>query len=115
MTGYCYYLEDGVEEHNRLEHNLAAHVHFLGSPPRSNNQWIDDVHQSDDLLLPADATAAVNEAAAWAAEAADTELPTASLLAAAPATRAFEADAFERDEHGCMTTALAATPALPVL
>ena len=45
---------------------------------------------------------AINEAAAWAAEAADTEMPTASLLAAAPATRAFEADAFERDEHGCM-------------
>ena len=41
------------------------------------------------------------------------ELPTASLLAAAPATRAFEADAFERDEHGCMTTALADTPASP--
>ena len=26
------YLEDGVEERNVIEHNLAAHVHFLGAP-----------------------------------------------------------------------------------
>ena len=35
-----------------------------------------------------------------------------AAAAAAPATRAFEADAFERDEHGGVTTALADTPAL---
>ena len=38
VIGYCYYLEDGVEEYNRLEFNLAAHVHFLGSPARSSGQ-----------------------------------------------------------------------------
>lgn len=67
----------------------------------------------DDLAAAADATAAINEAAAWAADLlADSPLPTTSLLAAAPATRAFDSDAFVRDERGGMTTVLAATPAL---
>lgn len=55
--GHCYYLEDGVEEFNVLAHNLAAHVHFLSSPGRSDGQTCDDVAQSDTLLLPADVTA----------------------------------------------------------
>ncbi len=58
VTGSCYYLEDGVEEHNTLEHNLAALIHFLGSPPSDGSQFIPDVDQSDDLLNPADSTAA---------------------------------------------------------
>jgi dsDNA-specific endonuclease/ATPase MutS2 len=100
---------------------LAAHDASEKLEPFLGRDVADDVLEAaksgasvtaDDLAAAADATAAVNEAAAWATEAADTELPTASLLAAAPATRAFEADAFERDEHGCMTTALADTPTL---
>ena len=57
ITGYCYYLEDGVEEFNLIEHNLAAHVHFMGTPARAGGQYIGDVDQSDDLRLPADVTA----------------------------------------------------------
>jgi dsDNA-specific endonuclease/ATPase MutS2 len=99
---------------------LAAHDASEKLEPFLGRDVADDVLEAaksgasvtaDDLAAAADATASINEAAAWAAEA-DTQLPTASLLAAAPATRSFEADAFERDEHGCMTTALADTPAL---
>ena len=50
-------LEDGVEENNVIEYNLAAHVHVIGTPAWSSNQFIDDVYQTDDLLLPADVTA----------------------------------------------------------
>lgn len=58
VIGYCMYLEDGVEELNRIEYNLVAHVHFIGTPARSGSQFMDDVAQSDDLTLPADVTAA---------------------------------------------------------
>jgi len=37
VTGFCYYLEDGVEEYNTLSYNLAAHIHFIGSPGRFIN------------------------------------------------------------------------------
>jgi len=57
VIGHCYYLEDGVETYNTLEFNLAAHVHFIGPPPRSSGQFCADIDQTDDLLLPADATA----------------------------------------------------------
>lgn len=57
VTGHCYYLEDGVETHNVIEYNLAAHIHFLGPPPRSSGQFCADIEQSDELLLPADSTA----------------------------------------------------------
>ena len=29
ITGHCFYLEDGVEERNMFEYNLATHIHFL--------------------------------------------------------------------------------------
>jgi hypothetical protein len=32
VWGMCYYLEDGVEERNLLEYNLASHVHPIGRP-----------------------------------------------------------------------------------
>lgn len=32
VTGSCYYIEDGVEEHNWIEKNLAAFVHVVGCP-----------------------------------------------------------------------------------
>jgi hypothetical protein len=57
VSGYCFYLEDGVEEENRIEFNLVAHVHFLGTPARSSSQFIADVAESDDLINPADVTA----------------------------------------------------------
>ena len=56
--GHCYYLEDGVEEHNTLAYNLAAHVHFIGAPARASGQHCEDVDESDDLRLPADVAAA---------------------------------------------------------
>ena len=57
IIGYVYYLEDGVEEHNVVEYNLAAHVHFLGSPARTDAQFTGWTYASDDLILPADITA----------------------------------------------------------
>ena len=45
VIGYCFYLEDGVEEYNSIEFNLAAFVHFLGAPARSTNQWIESTAQ----------------------------------------------------------------------
>jgi hypothetical protein len=57
IIGYCYYLEDGVEEYNILEYNLAAHVHFLGSPARASAQFTGWTYATDGLILPADITA----------------------------------------------------------
>jgi len=58
VTGYCYYLEDGVEEYNTISFNLAAFIHMLGTPARGNGQTTPLVYQSEDITLPADATAA---------------------------------------------------------
>ena len=57
IIGYCYYLEDGVEENNTLSYNLAAHVHFIGSPAIGVGQQTPHIPQSLDLTLPADITA----------------------------------------------------------
>ncbi len=84
VTGFCYYLEDGVEENNTLSYNLAAHIHFIGmslSPPctaggtvalfvltyclffipgnpaSGDAQKINVVEESPTLLLPADIAA----------------------------------------------------------
>lgn len=35
VDGSCFYLEDGVEEHNWLEHNIAAYIHVRAEPPLS--------------------------------------------------------------------------------
>lgn len=32
IIGSCYYLEDGLEEFNTIEQNLAAFVHVIGCP-----------------------------------------------------------------------------------
>jgi hypothetical protein len=32
VNGHAFYMEDGVEEDNWLEHNLAAFVHVIGTP-----------------------------------------------------------------------------------
>ena len=57
VTGFCYYLEDGVEEENTLAYNLVAHVHLMGEPPWGSGQRIDVIQQSEDMILPADSTA----------------------------------------------------------
>jgi hypothetical protein len=61
VTGYCYYFEDGVEENNRMEFNLGAHIHLIlgpeGVPAFGYGQTIPTVRQSNTLTLPADITA----------------------------------------------------------
>jgi len=58
VSGYCYYLEDGVEEDNTISFNLAAFIHIIGTPAHGSGQTVDVVYQSQDITLPADVTAA---------------------------------------------------------
>jgi len=58
VVGYCYYLEDGVEEDNTLSFNLAALIHFIGEAPWGNGQTTQINKQSATLTNPADVTAA---------------------------------------------------------
>eukprot|EP00984_Skeletonema_dohrnii_P000025 scaffold8_cov185-Skeletonema_dohrnii-CCMP3373.AAC.1 len=59
VDGYCYYLEDGVEEDNTISFNLAAHIHPVSNvvADSGGGQTITPFGQSRDLILPADATA----------------------------------------------------------
>ena len=62
VIGYCYYLEDGVEQYNTISYNLAAHIHMLGpNIPTDQGQLLNDYVQSavagSELTLPADVTA----------------------------------------------------------
>jgi len=57
VTGYCYYLEDGVEEDNTLSYNLAAHIHTIGFPASGGPQRVNYISASSNLTLPADSTA----------------------------------------------------------
>jgi len=58
VTGYCYYLEDGVEQYNTISFNLGAHIHLLGpEAPTGFAQTTDLYQQSNDLTLPADVSA----------------------------------------------------------
>ncbi len=45
VHGHCYYLEDGVEERNVLERNLAAYVH----PIHTAGGWGQQVWSKFDL------------------------------------------------------------------
>lgn len=54
VTGYCYYLEDGVEEDNTISFNLAAFIHMIGTPAHGNAQSTPLVYQSNNITLPAD-------------------------------------------------------------
>jgi hypothetical protein len=66
--GNCFYLsEDGVEENNTVQYNLAAHVHILGnmSDPSLGlsgdgfwGQYLSYYTNSTSLLIPADMSAA---------------------------------------------------------
>jgi G8 domain len=59
VSGFCYYLEDGVEQFNKIHFNLAAHIHMIGpSIPRGDAQQTEVYQQSESLTLPADVTAA---------------------------------------------------------
>ena len=59
VSGFCYYLEDGVETNNLLGWNLAAHIHLIGpEPPTGAGQTTPYYTQSETLTLPADVTAA---------------------------------------------------------
>ena len=59
VSGYCYYLEDGVETRNFLGWNLAAHIHLIGpEPPTGYGQTTSIYRQTNRLTLPADVTAA---------------------------------------------------------
>jgi hypothetical protein len=44
-----YYLEDGVKEGKTLSYNLAAHVHFIGSPAIGGAQRIINIEAAADL------------------------------------------------------------------
>jgi len=58
VTGFCYYLEDGIEHHNRIEFNLGAHIHAIGpEAPWGNGQATEKYQQSSTLTLPADVSA----------------------------------------------------------
>ena len=57
-VGMCFYLEDGVEEENVIEYNLAAHIHFMEYPVYSSSQFTDDYPQTEYLNTPVDITAA---------------------------------------------------------
>jgi hypothetical protein len=58
ILGYCYYLEDGVEEENTLSFNLVAFVHFLGEAPWGVGQTTQIIKQTPSLTNPADVAAA---------------------------------------------------------
>jgi len=59
-VGMCYYIEDGVEENNLFEYNLAAHVTPIYQP--ANGGWGQGGETfsaiPDQLLIPADTSAA---------------------------------------------------------
>jgi len=58
VSGYCYYLEDGVETGNTFSYNLAAHIHMIGPDiPSGGGQQTNIYTQSPTLTLPADVTA----------------------------------------------------------
>jgi hypothetical protein len=58
ILGYCYYLEDGIEQYNTISFNLGAHIHYLGHAPRGSGQQVSElIVQSVDRILPADSTA----------------------------------------------------------
>jgi len=58
VSGYCYYLEDGIETENTLSFNLASYIHMIGPEiPHGFGQQTPIYEQSNTLTLPADVTA----------------------------------------------------------
>lgn len=58
ITGSAFYFEDGVEERNRLNHNLAAFVHVIGQPAAGFGQPGELLFETAERIQPTDATAA---------------------------------------------------------
>eukprot|EP00931_Biecheleriopsis_adriatica_P054363 TRINITY_DN3197_c0_g2_i2.p1 TRINITY_DN3197_c0_g2~~TRINITY_DN3197_c0_g2_i2.p1 ORF type:complete len:1226 (+),score=169.70 TRINITY_DN3197_c0_g2_i2:86-3679(+) len=61
VSGSAYYLEDGVEENNLFEFNLAAHVHIikkLSDYENGGGQTGVELHTETARIMPTDATAA---------------------------------------------------------
>ena len=58
IMGHCFYLEDGVEERNVIDFNLAAWVHVIDSGATEGGQGGQLFHESAELRQPADAGAA---------------------------------------------------------
>ena len=58
VAGHCYYLEDGVEENNLIDHNLAAFVHVIGNAAAGPGQDGSTHYQSNSVKNPGDAAAA---------------------------------------------------------
>ena len=65
ITAHCYYIEDGVEEGNLLEYNLAANIHPITEVDGVATDWYRNgygqdgitVLESPSLLIPADVAA----------------------------------------------------------
>ncbi len=60
LTMHCDLLhrtESGVEERNRVEHNLAAFVHPINGAQLMASNVIGNTFQSENILVPADHTA----------------------------------------------------------
>jgi hypothetical protein len=57
-TAHCYYLEDGVEEGNVLNYNLAVKINTIGTPMAGQSQIGDETVSGPNLILPADSAAA---------------------------------------------------------
>jgi hypothetical protein len=57
-TAHCYYLEDGIEEHNVINYNLAVKINTIGAPMEGESQTGDKRWSSPELILPADGAAA---------------------------------------------------------
>jgi hypothetical protein len=51
IFGHCYYLEDGVEENNVLERNLAAFVHPLHMAGTTGGQAVSALHDLSHIRL----------------------------------------------------------------
>ena len=56
ITGHAVYLESGVEEFNRIEYNLAAHIHVIEGPVMMGATH-PPLPQSATIAVPADHTA----------------------------------------------------------
>ena len=57
-TAHCYYLEDGVEENNIINYNLAIKINTIGTPMGGQSQIGEVRTAGPDLILPADGAAA---------------------------------------------------------
>ena len=55
--GFAFYLEDGIEENNRFNFNLAAHVHPIKRAATGSSQSGTVIQEASDLIVPADISA----------------------------------------------------------